>query len=124
LRYFELQLLNEVGYRPQLQQCVACHRPLQPVTNSFCSSIGGMLCPNCRLSQPSTYPLSVNALKVLRLLQGSDYIIVSKLKMNPELSRELEMVMRNYLQHLLEREVKSVTWLDTLREETKQTAVS
>ncbi|GAG98308.1 unnamed protein product, partial [marine sediment metagenome] len=24
LRYFELQLLNQVGYRPQLHQCVSC----------------------------------------------------------------------------------------------------
>jgi len=36
LRYFELHLLHEVGYRPQLQQCVSCHQALAPVTNSFC----------------------------------------------------------------------------------------
>ena len=76
---------------------------------------GGMLCPNCSQSQPLTYPLSVNALKVLRLLQNYDYSTVSKLKKNPELSRELEGVMRTYLRYLLERELKSVAWLDTLR---------
>jgi len=117
LRYFELHLLNEVGYRPQLQQCVACHQPLKPVTNSFCSRVGGMLCPDCRQSQPVTYPLSVNTLKVLRLLQGSDYTTVSRLKTNRELSHELETVMRDYLKYLLEREVKSAAWLDTLKGE-------
>jgi len=121
LRYFELQLLNEVGYRPQLQQCVVCHAPLEPVTNSFCPGAGGILCPDCTYSQPLTYPLSVNALKVLRLLQGSDYPTVNRLKMNPGLSQELEMVMRNYLKYLLERDVKSVAWLDTLKEQIKQT---
>ncbi len=118
LRYFELHLLNEVGYRPQLQQCVACHQSLKPITNSFCSSAGGMLCPDCRQSQPLTYPLSVNALKVLRLLQGNDYSTVRRLKMNRELSHELEAVIRDYLKYLLEREVKSAAWLDTLREQT------
>ena len=117
LRHFELHLLNEVGYRPQLQQCVSCHLPLEPTTNSFCSGAGGMLCPNCLQSQPLTYPLSVNALKVLRLLQTSGYTTVSKLKMNPELSRELEGTLRDYLTYLLEREVKSTAWLDTLREQ-------
>jgi len=117
LRYFELHLLNEVGYRPQLQQCVTCHQPLEPVTNSFCSSAGGMLCPDCCQSQPLTYPLSVNALKVLRLLQGSDYATASRLKMNPELSHELEAVMRDYLKYHLEREVKSAAWLDALKEQ-------
>ncbi len=122
LRYFELHLLNEVGYRPQLQQCVTCRQPLRPVINSFCSSAGGMLCPNCHQSQPFTYPLSVNALKVLRLLQSSDYTTVSRLKMNRELSHELEIVLRGYLKYLLEREIKSAAWLDTLREQIKETA--
>ncbi len=122
LRYFELHLLNEVGYRPQLQQCVSCHSVLKPTTNSFCSSAGGVLCPNCRQSQPLTYPLSVNALKVLRLLQDSDYGIASRLRLTPELSRELGGVTRDYLKYLLEREVKSATWLDTLRAQIKQVA--
>ncbi len=120
LRYFELHLLNEVGYRPQLQQCVSCHVPLEPTINSFCSSAGGMLCPNCSSSQPLVYPLSVNAQKVLRLLQSSDYNTANRLKIDPELSRELEKVMSGYLKYLLEREVKSVAWLDTLREQTKE----
>jgi len=120
LRHFELHLLNEVGYRPQLQQCVSCHTRLQPVINSFCPSAGGTLCPDCTPSQPLTYPLSVNALKVLRLFQSSDYNTASKLRMNSELSHELDRLMRDYLKYLLEREVKSVAWLDTLREQLKE----
>ncbi len=116
LRYFELHLLNRVGYRPQLQQCVACQLPLKPTTNAFCPSAGGMLCPGCSQSQPLTHPLSVNALKVLRFLQSSDYNTANKLKIDPELAHELETVMRHYLKYLLEREVKSTAWLDSLRE--------
>jgi len=123
LRYFELQLLNEVGYRPQLQQCVSCHLPLEPTTNSFSPSAGGVLCPNCSQSQPLTYPLSVNGLKVLRLLQNSDYSTAEKLKVNPELAGELEGLMRNYLKYLLEREIKSAAWLDSLKEQTKETTL-
>jgi len=121
LRYFEIQLLNEVGYRPQLQQCVSCRSRLEPITNSFCSSAGGMLCSSCRQSQPLTYPLSVNGLKVLRLLQNSDYDTISRLRLTSELSRELEGVTRDYLRYLLEREVKSIAWLDTLREQPRET---
>ena len=124
LRYFELHLLNKVGYRPQLQQCVVCHSPLEPITNSFSPSAGGIICPDCSQNQPLTYPLSVNALKVLRLLQSSDYSTINKLKMNPQLSQELEVVMRNYIKYLLEREIKSVTWLDALKEQIKQVAPS
>jgi len=124
LHYFELHLLNEVGYRPQLQQCVSCHSSLKPVTNAFSPMSGGVLCPRCSRSQFLTYPLPVNALKVLRLLQSSDYDTAGKLKMNPELSHELDEVMSHYLEYLLDREVKSSTWLDVLREQAKQTAPS
>jgi len=126
LRYFELHLLNEVGYRPQLQQCVFCRLPLKATINSFCPSAGGMLCPDCSQSQPLARPVSVDGQKVLRWLQNSDYDTVSKKKINPELSHEIEGVMRDYLKYLLEREVKSAAWLDILREQeitSKQTAL-
>ena len=122
LRYFEMHLLNEVGYRPQLHQCVSCQQPLEPVTNSFSPNAGGMLCPKCSPGQPFSYPLSVNAQKVLRLLQNSDYNTANRLKINTELSRELEKVISGYLKYLLEREVKSAAWLDTLRAETTEPA--
>ena len=115
LRYFELHLLNEVGYRPQLQHCVSCRATLQPVINSFSPGSGGVLCPDCSQSQPLTYPLSVNALKVLRLIQSNDYSTISRLKVDQQLSNELEAIVRNYIKYLLEREVKSVAWLDTLK---------
>jgi hypothetical protein len=58
---------------------------------------------------------------VLQILQGSDYDTASELKLNPELSHHLEAVMRGYLKYLLEREVKSAAWLDSLREQIKET---
>ena len=119
LRYFELHLLDVVGYRPQLNQCVSCHSTLPPVINSFSSSAGGVLCLSCRQSQPSTYPLSVGVLKILRFLQSNDYNTASRLKITPELSRRLEEVTRGYFKYLLEREIKSADWLDTLREQMK-----
>ncbi|MFH1169503.1 MAG: DNA repair protein RecO [Chloroflexota bacterium] len=118
LRYFELHLLELVGYRPQLRECVSCHQTLQPAVNYFSPSTGGMLCPDCsRKQNAAVYPLSINAQKVLRLLQSSDYHTASRLKLAPELSAELESVMGHYLRYLLEREVKSAAWMDALREQ-------
>ncbi len=123
LRHFELHLLNEVGYRPQLQQCVTCHSPLELTTNSFCPGAGGMLCPNCSQSQSLTYPIQIDALKALRLLQSNDYNIARKLKMSSILSRQVEGTIRNYIKYLLERDLKSVNWLNTLREQTGEASV-
>ena len=106
LRYFELHLLESAGYRPQLRECVTCHRPLEPTTNYFSPAAGGLLCPACSLNQPFSY--------------SADFAAASRVKIDAELARELENVMSGYLKHLLEREVKSAAWLDTLREQRLQ----
>jgi len=114
LRYFELHLLERAGYRPQLEHCVICKSALKEADNLFSPSAGGMLCPGCRQGQLA-YPLSEKARKVLLLLQNSDYSTVSGLEIGRELSHQIEMVMRRYLSYLLERELKSTAWLDSLR---------
>jgi DNA repair protein RecO (recombination protein O) len=121
LRYFELHLLESAGYRPQLRQCLACHRPLEPAANYFSPSAGGLLCPGCAGEQPVAYPLSLNAQKVLLLLQFSpDFGEVSRVSIDAALAREMDDTLRGYLRHLLEREVKSAAWLDALRQMIKQ----
>lgn len=114
LRYFELHLLNALGYRPQLHQCLHCAAQLEAVTNYFSPSAGGVLCPRCRGTEPVIRPLSPNALKTLRFLQTSSMPAAQRLKMGPELAFELEHVMRQYLRYLLEREVRSAAFLDIL----------
>jgi len=117
LRYFELHLLDLVGYRPQLQECVICKEPLKPVDNTFSPNSGGILCPNCKYEQASAFPISVDALKVLRLFQKSAFEVVSRLKINPELGQELKIGLAAYIRYLLEREVKSATWMEALRDQ-------
>ena len=116
LRYFELQLLDLSGYRPQLQECVACHVELKPVVNVFCSSAGGILCPECKNEQPVSFPITVDALKVLRLMQKSNFETVNRLKLSTELMQELKAALGSYIRYILEREIKSATWMETLRD--------
>ena len=120
LRYFELHLLESSGYRPQLQECVACHKVLEPTTNYFSSAAGGLLCPACNLNQPFSYALSVNAQRVLRLLQDNDYSSIAGVNIGGGLSREIENVISGYFKYILEKELKSAAWLDMLREQRLQ----
>jgi DNA repair protein RecO (recombination protein O) len=115
LRYFELHLLHHLGYRPQLQQCTECNSPLKPETNFFSPNRGGVLCHDCGFHEPVASPLSLNALKVLRLWQNCDYAAARRVKINPQLAAELELVMREYIKYFLERQLKSTAWLDKLK---------
>lgn len=115
LRYFELHLLAQVGYRPELQRCGDCKAPLKPATNFFSPYYGGVLCHECGHHEPLALPLSLNALKVLRFWQTCDYTAAQKVKLDSQLATELETVLREYIRYLLERQLKSVTWLDKLK---------
>jgi len=111
IRYYELRLLGEAGYRPQLHDCVLCHKPLEPVTNYFLAAAGGGVCPACARGQLYARALSVNALKVLRLCQNSEYSVVKRVKIDAELAHELDEVLRGYIRYLLEKDLKSAEWL-------------
>ena len=129
LRYFELHLLHHLGYRPQLHRCVNCDSPLRPVINFFSPSKGGVVCPTCNseenrryeqidtMSPQPSFALSVEALKVLRLWQRCDYATSRRVKVRPELSQELEQVLCQYIRYIVQRELKSLTWLRELRKE-------
>ena len=117
IRHFELNLLDHLGYRPQLRHCLGCDSPLEPTTNYFSPSGGGVLCPGCYQSEPLARPISVNAIKVMRLLQDGDYELARRVRIEPELSSELELVMRGYIEYLLERRVESARFVDRLRKE-------
>ena len=115
LRYFELELLSHVGYRPQLEHCVRCNIDLEPVVNQFSVSAGGVLCPTCAPTDPLSQPVSVNALKVLRLLQRGGLERCLRLYLSSGLLEEMELLLRRYLEYLLEHRLKSVRFLDELK---------
>jgi DNA repair protein RecO (recombination protein O) len=120
LRYFELHLLDHLGYRPQLQQCTECNSPLKPETNFFSPSRGGVLCHDCGFREPVARPISLNALKVLRLWQNCDYAAARRVKISPELATELEQLIREHIKYLLEKQLKSTAWLDELKRGVQQ----
>jgi len=106
LRWFELQLLGYMGYAPELGKCVECRNDLAPTVNGFSASLGGVVCASCRRAGVGR-DLSVNALKVLRLMQRNSYAAVSRVRLDQELQAELQGTTQSYITYILERELRS-----------------
>ena len=117
LRYFELRMLSVVGFLPELRHCVECGAQLAPETNYFSPAAGGVLCPSCRGKGTLARPISVNALKVLRLFATEDLRTASGVRLSEELAVELDNTMRQYIRYVLERDLKSPEFLDLLRKQ-------
>ncbi|MHB1133440.1 MAG: DNA repair protein RecO [Chloroflexota bacterium] len=117
VRFYEMELLGQLGYQPQLDQCAQCRRELEPVLNRYSPRLGGALCPSCFSADGAASPLSVNALKVLRLLQSGNYEVGQQLRLDEELSRDVEGLLRTTLHQVLERDINSSAFLQRLRAE-------
>jgi DNA repair protein RecO (recombination protein O) len=117
LRYFELRFLSQLGYRPQLQKCSNCGKELQPEANYFSPPQGGALCRDCGYPEASARTLSLNALKVLRLWLKCDFATACRVKMNADLTREIKNLMRDNVKYVLEKQLKSIEWMDKLASE-------
>lgn len=114
-RYFEIQIVSQTGYSPQLYQCINCNARLEPVTNYFAPGGGGILCPSCTPAEPMVQPISPEALKVLRLLHGGDYPTAARVRLSPPQAQEIRRISQGYVRHLLERDLRSSDFMDHLR---------
>ncbi len=115
VQFFQIQLLGYLGYNPELHHCVRCRRLLGQTANSFSPVSGGALCLECGQAEATAKGMSLNAFKMLRLLQSGDFPLASRVRVDPSLRRELEAILRGHIQFILEHELKSANFLDTLR---------
>lgn len=115
VRHFEMKLLDQSGFRPELECCVNCRNPLRPEEHSFAPLSGGVVCPSCASGLPGVRSLTLNALKVLRLLQRAPYAEVAAVRVDEPLALEIERHLRSYVVCVLERDLNAAAFIDTLR---------
>ena len=117
LRYFEFHLLRLSGMLPELYQCIECRREVEPDAHRFSVNLGGVLCPDCTPLEAQVRPLSLRAMKVLRLLHRGSLGDVRSLRLNPALAAELKTILSGAVRYWLGREIRSGVFLERLQGE-------
>ena len=107
IRYYELRLLDLLGYRPHLFECANCGKEIKAEDQFFSAAQGGALCPACGVGLPGVWSVSVEALKYLRHFQRSDYAEAQRARPSPEIQSEVETLLQRYVTYLLERELNT-----------------
>ncbi len=116
LRYYEIHLLEHLGFRPELFYCVNCHTEIQPEDQYFSFAQGGVYCPKCGANRPDLVPVSVQALKYLRHLQRSTFDEASRAQIPSAVRTEIESLLQQYLTYLLERALNTPAFLRQVRQ--------
>ena len=111
VRFYEVRLLEQMGFRPELHTCPGCGRQIEPEDQYFSFEQGGAVCPRCGPQDPAARRISLGALKVLRHLQRSDYAGACRAKPGPAVQLELESLMNAFATYLVERSLNTPKFL-------------
>jgi len=113
-RIFELKMMCMVGYMPMIHQCVHCGGDFQDSNVKFSITLGGALCYRCFSEDPFSHSISRGT------LQSLQYIVYSELKqmfnftVSEQTIAELTRLMKSYLKYHLDKEFKSLEFLELL----------
>ena len=115
VRYYEMRLLDIVGFRPQLFECANCGREILPEDQFFSFATGGVICPQCGRGLPNLAKISMETLKYLRHFQRSSYRDASRAHPSSEVQKEAEALMQGYFTYLLERELNTPGFIKRIK---------
>jgi DNA repair protein RecO (recombination protein O) len=116
IRYFEIHLLDLLGFRPELFTCLGCGEPVQPQDQYFSFEQGGVFCPKCGPSRQDVVPVSMDALKYLRHLQRSSYPEAARAQLSPVVRAEMEALLQRYMAYFLERSLNTPVFMRQVRQ--------
>ena len=105
------------GLMPELYHCVECRQELEPDAHRFSPNVGGTLCLDCNPDDANLRPLSLRALKVLRLFDRSSIAEACKLAVDDRLAEELKSLLSTTVGYWLGKEIRSNSFLERLHKE-------
>jgi len=117
---FELKLLDFIGYRPEVKQCVNCGSE-EFTRPRFNVAEGGIICEKCfhlfqdDLNIGSTIP------RLIDYLLTRDLEVITKTEINHVLVKKVDFLVEAYLKYYLERKgFKSLSFMKTFKSPEKE----
>jgi DNA repair protein RecO (recombination protein O) len=113
--WFLMRMLDILGYQPQLQHCAGCNEALPEKQAWFSPLLGGVICAACAAHPDGGSSISVNGLKVLRLMAAGDADLYDRLQLTNQVLGEIERALESQLEYHLDRRLKTLEFLQTIR---------
>jgi DNA repair protein RecO (recombination protein O) len=115
IHYYETRLLDLLGFRPQLFECVACGNTVREEDQFFSPMNGGILCPKCASALTDEWPIRKDILRYWRHLQRSKWRQVESVTIPKAIEEGLSELIQRYLTYLLERKLNSPEFLREIK---------
>ena len=109
---FHLRLLDALGYRPELRECVGCRAASSRTAITFRHWWAGCCVPACGPAEGSARAIGTSALKLLRFVQQRG----GGVNAPGHVTREAEALLRDYAEHIVERRLRSPALIARVQE--------
>ncbi|MFN0095644.1 MAG: DNA repair protein RecO [Dehalococcoidia bacterium] len=114
-RYFEIHVLAETGYAPQLDHCARCGGRLEADDSYLSPAMGGLACAGCGWLDPGGRPLSGRAIRVLRYARQEELSQFMAVRIEEPLARELEAALGLLVRQALEVDLRTARFVADVR---------
>ncbi len=112
---FQIKLLTQLGYLPQLYNCSNCENKLIEQQTFLSPNSGGLVDINCNQELLLSRPVSSDEVKVLRFLNNQDFDFVERLTLEKNLLNQTSDLLNYYTIFFLERKLNSLDFADQLQ---------
>lgn len=103
---FKIKALSLSGFRPHLDSCVSC-LGRAPGQVKFSLGLGGLLCQKCGPKDLRARTIFRGTIATIMHIEKNDFKTNLKLGMNPQIKKELNLVLNGFLNFHLGKELKS-----------------
>ena len=110
LTTFLLRLLELSGFPLELSDCAECGASLEKKKASLVPHRGGALCSDCAPTAPARLKVSPAGLAFLKQMKKLPVEKIHVLKMGASVSRQLFQTILDYLEHTIEKRLKTVDY--------------
>ncbi len=112
---FKIKMLSLSGFKPHFDSCVSCSDRIMS-QSKFSLTQGGLLCPRCFAKDPASRGIFRGTVATILHIEKNDFKTNLNLGINPQIKKELEIILNAFLNFHLEKELKSQKVINKLGE--------
>lgn len=103
---FKIKMLALSGFKPHLDSCISCGLRINGQSR-FSLNLGGLLCLKCSHKEPAARSIFRGTIATILHIEKNDLKSNLNLGMNPQIKKELNLLLNSFLNFHLEKEFKS-----------------
>lgn len=109
-RIFEIKLLSLLGLMPTMDACTNCSGKIE-AGSRFSMRHGGLICKKCFDADKDASNILQGTVKFMEHIRNLPFEKVARVKVAAEVGRELEAILRKFLDYHIERRLKTLRFL-------------